>query len=395
MKKKTIAFTTLSFAAVVLLMGACDEGKTDGVVVAFKKTVLTPEFISEGVAVGDVNNDGVLDIIAGARWFEGPEWIPHDIYHEPATFSVDSGYSNSMLNFSIDVNQDGWVDYIRVDFPGRQIWWYENPQNQEGYWREHLICEVQGNESPAFVDIDGDGRPDMLCGDPNTNEMVWYRCPSEKGDTEWIRYTISESGAPGTEVFSHGLGFGDINGDGRGDVIIKNGWWEAPVDPTQPGWAFHEASLGQDCAQMYVMDVNGDGYPDVISSSAHGFGMWWHEQGRDGNGDATWQTHEITSYFSQTHALSLVDINGDGHLDLLSGMRYFAHFGNDPGELNDPVVFWLEFVPGERPEWIPHIIDNDSGVGLNNVVADVNEDGLLDIVTANKKGVFYFERVAR
>ena len=398
MKTKTIGQTYLFFVALAVFIVACGEQvrqEKSGEDVQFKKTTLTPEFISEGVAVADVNNDGVMDIIAGAKWFEGPDWIPHDIYQESAIFSVDSGYSNSMLNFAVDVNQDGWMDYIRVDFPGKEIWWYENPQNQQGYWKQHVISEIQSNESPAFVDIDGDGRPDILCGDPNTNEMVWFRCPSEEGDTEWVRYVISEEGVPGTEIFSHGLGFGDINGDGRGDVIIKDGWWEGPADPTQPQWTFHEADLGENCAQMYVMDVNDDGYPDVVSSSAHGFGIWWHEQGRDSEGNVTWQTHEITNDFSQNHALSLVDINGDGNLDLLSGMRYFAHFGNDPGELNDPVIFWLEFVPGETPTWIPYIIDNDSGAGLNNEVVDVNDDGLLDIVVANKKGVFYFERVAR
>ena len=378
-------------------IGGGTQEREPGQTIAFKKHTLINQFISEGVAVADVNKDGHIDIIAGAKWFEGPEWKrSHDIYLEEQVFDGTTGYSNSMLNFTIDVDQDGWTDYIRVDFPGKQVWWYQNPGTAGGYWKQHVIAEAASNESPAFVDIDGDGREDILCGDPNTGEMVWFQCPSEKGDTTWNRYPISGRDMPGTAIFSHGLGFGDINSDGRGDVVIKQGWWEAPADPRQPNWAFHPADLGLDCAQMYVMDVNGDGYADVVSSAAHRYGMWWYEQGRDPAGRTTWKLRELNSDYSQTHALSTADIDGDGDLDLVSGMRYFAHQGHDPGESFPPTIFWLEYIggePGKRPEWVLHIIDEDSGVGLNNVVEDINGDGLLDIVVANKKGVFYFEQI--
>ena len=361
--------------------------------VKFKKHTLTNEFISEGVTVADINKDGKTDIIAGAYWFEAPGWKRHEIA-KADTFSVNNGYSNSFLNFSMDVNQDGWVDLIRVDFPGKAAVWHENPGNQKkGYWKTHPIYPTVGNESPAFVDIDGDGRKDLLCNDPEKKQVIWVHAP-DKGSTEWQPFVISEgTDSPGTNVFTHGFGLGDMNDDGRPDVIIKDGWWEAPENRKQPNWTFHAADLGPDCSQMYVMNVDGDGDADVLSASSHNYGIWWHEQEKDQQGNTIWEHHEINKSFSQSHGMALSDVNADGHPDLVTGKRYYAHNGHDPGAHEPAVLYWFEFKAGKKPSWIPHKVDDNSGVGLQVVVQDINNDQLADIIVANKKGVFYFEQL--
>lgn len=356
--------------------------------ISFKKHTLTRMFFSEGVAVGDVNKDGKKDVMAGAFWFEAPNWTRHEIA-KGDTFTVNGGYSNSFLNFSMDVNQDGWIDFIRVDTPGESVVWYENPKNKPGHWKANTIHKSIGNESPYFGDIDGDGRPDIVGNDPETKQVIWLKSPSKKGDTEWKKYVISE-GPIGIHKYTHGLGMVDMNGDGRLDVLIREGWWEAPADRTQPNWVFHKANLGEECSQMYLLDVNQDGLKDVISMSAHKYGMWWHEQGKDAQGNPTWEKHEIGKMFSQTHGLSLVDMNADGYPDLVTGKRYFAHNGKDPGAFEPAVLYWFEFKPGPTPTWTPHQVDDDSGVGLHLVVDDMNKDKLPDIIVANKKGVHVF-----
>jgi hypothetical protein len=360
--------------------------------VQFKKIILTKDFVSEGVATGDVNRDGKLDVMAGSFWFEAPNWQRHEIA-KGLIFNPDTTFSNSFLNFSMDVNQDGWIDLIRVGFPGKEVVWYENPQNKQGPWTMHTIYNNIGDESPAFVDIDGDGRPDILCNDPVVKKFIWLKSPALKGDTLWKKYIISNDPALATNMYTHGLGWGDINQDGRKDVIITKGWWESPKDPTQPDWIFHSADLGEDCSQMYVMDLDGDGDADVISASAHNYGIWWHEQVRNAGGNIFFKHHEISRAFSETHGLALTDINGDGHPDLITGKRYYAHLGHDPGAHEPSVLYWFEFKPGKSPEWVAHQIDADSGVGLLVLVTDMNDDGLPDIIVSNKKGVFIFERV--
>lgn len=388
------AYALNLMAILIFVCSACTGQRTMST--QFKKHVLTNEFISEGVAVGDVNKDGKIDILAGPYWFEAPDWKRHEI---TTAKPLDPGkeYSSSFLNYGMDVNQDGWVDLIVVGYPGTPAVWYENPKNKDGNWRKYSVADsvYVGNESPGFVDVDGDGRIDILCADSKARQVVWLKSPVKKGDTAWIRYAISALDTVNTGRYTHGLGLGDINKDGRKDVIVRKGWWEAPTDVKRQNWPFHAADLGEDCSHMHVFDVNGDGNNDVISASAHKYGIWWHEQVKDATGNISWKHHEISKAFSQSHALAFTDINGDGQPDFVAGKRFFAHNDTDvdPGAHDPAVLYWIEFTPGKEPYFTLHQIDDNSGAGLNIVTQDINKDKRVDIVISNKKGVFFFENV--
>jgi hypothetical protein len=376
------------FAAVFAVV-FCAAGATAGEI-QFTKQTLCEDFFSEGCAVGDFNRDGKPDVLAGPFWYESPDWTPHEI-RKPGEFQAKGGYSLSFGCGVEDVNNDGWDDAIVIGFPGKEGWWYENPKGGDGHWTERVFSECVCNESPLAIDYDLDGRRDLVFPSENDGSWAWYKAPSEVGGTEWARNIISASPSPGTHRFAHGVGVGDLNVDGRNDVIITEGWWEGPEDPTKPDWVFHTAKLGPHCAHMHVYDFDRDGDMDVVSSSAHDYGIWWFEQGKDSSGATTWTQHEIAKAISQTHALELVDMNADGAPDLVTGKRYYAHNGHDPGAEEPAVVCWYEYkFEDGKPSWTYHQIDDNSGVGTQFVVDDINKDGKPDIATSNKKGTFVF-----
>lgn len=370
------------------------DAQTAGTDVKFIKHHLWDEFYTEAIAVADVNRDGKLDIIAGARWFEAPNWKPHDIWKHKK-FDYTKGYSDSFLNYAIDLNEDGWIDLICFDFPGKEVYWYENPKGKEVTWKKYLVDSIASNESPMLEDIDGDGKKDLVYGNHVIKQLYWHSYSVKGGKVSWKRHPISEAGFNGAGAFAHGLGWGDINGDGRKDVIVISGWWEAPANiKNASAWKFHEADLGKSCAQMIIFDFDSDGDNDVLSSSAHDYGVWWHEQIRDNNNGIRFVTHNIDTTFSEPHSIVLTDINGDGLQDFVTGKRFFSHQGHGPGGMEPAVLYWFEMLKDgrNRPVWVRHEIDNTSGVGIQFVTEDMNKDGKPDILIGNKNGIFYFEQ---
>jgi hypothetical protein len=384
-----ILLSTLAVVSFALPRGA--EAAAPIREIRWKKVVLDPKFRAEGASVADVNRDGKPDVMAGNIWYEAPDWKPHVIgpleNWDPAT-----QYSNCFHSFAMDVDRDGWTDEILIGFPGAKGSWLKNPGRGGGAWTETVISGGVRNESPNFRDVNGDGSPDLVFGIEG-NVMPWWGRDAQAA-SKCRPFTVRAPGAPASDTFSHGLGVGDVNGDGKADVLCPQGFWTAPADPKTGPWKFTAANLGPDCAHMYAYDFDGDGDMDVFSSSAHAIGVWWYEQVQGGSSPKFVQ-HTIDDTFSESHAVIMTDLNGDKQPDFITGKRWWAHGPSGDVNPNDPAVLaWYEFRRKEgKVVWTRHLIDSDSGVGTQFTVADVNRDGRPDIVIANKKGVFYFEQV--
>lgn len=336
---------------------------------------------NETCAFADVNGDGRLDVISGENWYEAPKWVKHHF----RDLNFANNYIDDFSDLPIDVNGDGLADVVTASWFSKSLSWWENPGTKGGSWKEHEIQSKYPVEFAFLVDLQNTGKArDLLpqFGDGSA-PLTWYEL-TVKGD--WEAHIVSP------KSWGHGIGVGDVNGDGRNDILTPKGWFEAPTDPHLNQWYFHQDwDLGQ-TGFLQVMDVNGDGRPDVVGSMAHDYGVFWLERTIDNK----WTKHMIDASWSQAHALSIVDFGG-GRKGLLTGKRYMAH-DIDPGAREPLGIYFYEMLrSGGSLQWVRHVVDYSTrtGAGMQIAVADYDGDGDLDFAVGGKSGLYLFENLTK
>ena len=348
----------------------------------FRKVKISDERY-ESAAAFDVNNDGHLDIVSGGWWYEGPDFKTR---HRVGEVRAEGEYYDDFSTIPMDINGNGLTDFVTGGWWGDTIRWRENPGDSGREWPEHIIARTGNVETTRAWDVDRDGRPEIVPNTPNGPLAVFKLSGPGRFDRHVIR----------AEPQGHGLGFGDISGSGRGDFVLYNGWLEAPEKPFEQEWAWHpEFDLGSASVPIIVADVNGDGLADLIVGQSHEYGLDRWEQARAADGSRTWVKHPIDPFNSQYHDLHWVDIDGDGEPELVTGKRYRAHCGNDPGSDDDIGVYYFKW-NGES--FSKQVVaygppDESAGLGICSQAVDLNGDGLLDILAPGKDGLHVFLQI--
>ncbi|QDV38118.1 FG-GAP repeat domain-containing protein [Tautonia plasticadhaerens] len=404
-------FSMLCRSALALLLGA-GMARADGES-GWTKHAINDRSPFEAAGALDVDGDGVLDVVCGETWYEGPGFSESFKVRDVAQQGT---YFNCFATLPVDVNADGRMDYVTCSYFGRDVGWVENPGEAGAPWTYHAIDQPGPSEAAWLVDLTGDGVPEVL---PNAvNVAVFYELKDPGPAASWKKYEL------GSQEAGHGVGTGDVNGDGRTDLLTPKGWFEAPPDPSGESWAFHPewstvgGEQGKNTAagiQILARDVDGDGLSDVVFGMGHDYGLYWLTQQQDDDGNRTWSEPKfIDDTIHQAHTLMWADLDGDEADELVTGTRIYGH-EVEPGDTDAPIIASYRF-DRDSGDWERTILyrgeaatnapprdraaERDAlkdfprgtaGTGLQMMAVDLDADGDADLLCPGKSGLYWLE----
>jgi hypothetical protein len=325
----------------------------------------------------DIDKDGDQDFSSGQRdvscsgasnpnapmvWWEycGPDrWVRH---------TVGTGYRSAAAGGAGDFDGDGWVDLVVGDS------WFKNPGagvRSAGAWMRFATGAPADVEEITVGDVTGDGRFEALYVVNGIMPQVWI--PGADATMTWTRGPVF----PYRQ--QQGGYIGDLDGDGRNDILVGDRYWYKQPAAAGGQWAVMNLPETTDFAPgaspngsapiTAIADMDGDGDMDVVAQQHWGSKVAWFEN-TDGKGGA-WASHMIVGAGGPfpaknrniLHGLLAADFDNDGDVDVMSG--------ENQGTL------WMYENSNGKGMFAEHVVA--SGPAHEARAADVDCDGDLDI----------------
>jgi hypothetical protein len=404
--------STIHFRAIAYKDIAMKTWPKEQVGSGFRMQRVNEFYYGWSAAAADFNHDGKLDIVSGPFIYFGPDYTTSREIYPAQIVNASTNYSEEdWVQHAADFTGDGWPDVLTTSHSGGGkigAVLYVNPKGESRRWEKYTVVVPIASEETVLADVDGDGKQELVyMGDG----YMCYAKPDPAHPTEkWVIHQVSEHGPwP-----AHGIGTGDVNGDGRIDIVGAYGWWEQPAqNGPDTKWAYHPEPFGKwgrtsaGGSKIGVYDVNGDGLADVVTTmQAHGWGIDWFEQKKSTSGEITFVPHVVMGrtseesaggvVFTEPHASTIADVDGDGVPDFIAGKRYWSHLDDfyDPDPYGVPVLYVYRTVrdksaPGGA-RFVPELVHNFSGGGSDVLARDLNGDGAMDLITSTRSGTYIF-----